>query len=43
MKSYVKIGYDILSGVNIDDIRDIGMLYYEKLDGNGYFFGFKVE
>ncbi|AQS09501.1 cyclic di-GMP phosphodiesterase response regulator RpfG [Clostridium saccharobutylicum] len=43
MKSHAKIGYDILSGVNIDDIRDIGTLHHEKLDGNGYPFGLKAE
>lgn len=43
MKSHAKIGYDILSGLNIDDIRDIGTLHHEKLDGTGYPFGLKGE
>lgn len=43
MKSHAKIGYDILSGLNIDDIRDIGTLHHEKLDGTGYPFGLKED
>jgi HD-GYP domain-containing protein (c-di-GMP phosphodiesterase class II) len=33
----------ILSELNIDDIRDIGTLHHEKLDGTGYPFGLKEE
>ncbi|BCZ46775.1 HDIG domain-containing protein [Clostridium gelidum] len=43
MKSHAIIGYNILSGLNIDDIRDIGTLHHEKLDGTGYPFGLKGE
>ena len=43
MKSHAKIGYDILSGLNIDDIRDIATLHHEKLDGTGYPFGLKED
>jgi len=43
MKSHAKIGYDILSGLNIDDIRDIATLHHEKLDGTGYPFGLKAD
>jgi len=43
MKSHALIGYNILSGLNIDDIRDIGTLHHEKLDGTGYPFGIKGE
>lgn len=43
MKSHAIIGYDILSNLNIDDIRDIGTLHHEKLDGTGYPFGLKGE
>lgn len=43
MKSHAIIGYDILSGLNIDDIRDIGALHHEKLDGTGYPFGLQEE
>lgn len=41
MKSHALIGYKILSNLNIDDIRDIGTLHHEKLDGTGYPFGLK--
>lgn len=41
MKSHAKIGYDILSNLNIDDIRDISSVHHEKLDGTGYPFGLK--
>lgn len=43
MKSHSIIGYNILSDLNIDDIRDIGTLHHEKLDGTGYPFGLKGE
>ncbi|MCI1580806.1 MAG: HD domain-containing protein [Clostridium beijerinckii] len=41
MKSHAIIGYEILSDLNIDDIRDIGTFHHEKLDGAGYPFGLK--
>ena len=41
IKSHAIIGYNILSDLNIDDIRDIGTLHHEKLDGTGYPFGLK--
>ncbi|MDR3594076.1 HD domain-containing phosphohydrolase [Clostridium sp.] len=41
MKSHALLGYNILSDLNIDDIRDIGTLHHEKLDGTGYPFGLK--
>lgn len=41
MKSHAYIGYTILSDLNIDDIRNIGTLHHEKLDGTGYPFGLK--
>lgn len=41
MKSHAIIGYNILSDLNIDDIRDMGTLHHEKLDGAGYPFGLK--
>lgn len=41
MKSHAFIGYTILSDLNIDDIRNIGTLHHEKLDGTGYPFGLK--
>lgn len=43
MKNHALIGYNILSELNIDDIRDIGTLHHEKLDGTGYPFGFKEK
>ena len=43
MKSHAIIGYNILSGLGIDDIRDIGTMHHEKLDGMGYPFGLKSE
>lgn len=43
MKSHAIIGYNILSGLNIDDLRDIGTLHHEKLDGTGYPFGLKEK
>lgn len=41
MKSHAILGYNILSDLNIDDIRNIGTLHHEKLDGTGYPFGLK--
>lgn len=43
IKGHTTLGYEILSGLNIDDIRDIGILHHEKLDGSGYPFGLKGE
>ena len=43
MKEHAIIGYDILSGLNIDDIRDIATLHHEKIDGSGYPFGLKGD
>ena len=43
VKSHAIIGYNILSGLGIDDIRDIGTLHHEKLDGAGYPFGLKGD
>lgn len=43
IKEHAIIGYDILSGLNIDDIRDIATLHHEKIDGSGYPFGLKGD
>lgn len=43
MKEHAIIGYYILSGLNIDDIRDIATLHHEKIDGSGYPFGLKGD
>jgi len=43
MEKHSIIGYNILSDLNIDDIRDIGALHHEKIDGTGYPFGIKGE
>lgn len=43
IKSHAIIGYNILSDLKIDDIRDIGTLHHEKVDGSGYPFGFKEK
>jgi HD-GYP domain len=43
MKKHSIIGYNILSDLNINDIRDIGTLHHEKMDGTGYPFGLKGE
>lgn len=43
MKSHAIMGYNILSDLNIDDIRDIGTLHHEKLDGTGYPFGIREK
>ncbi|MGG7179277.1 HD domain-containing phosphohydrolase [Clostridium paraputrificum] len=39
IKSHAINGYNILSDLNIDDIRDMAALHHEKLDGTGYPFG----
>lgn len=43
IKNHAKVGYDILSNLNIDDIRDMGTLHHEKIDGSGYPFGLKGD
>ena len=43
IKEHSIIGYNILSGLNIDDIRDIATLHHEKIDGSGYPFGIKGD
>lgn len=43
MKKHSLIGYNILSNLNIDDIRDIATLHHEKIDGTGYPFGIKGD
>lgn len=43
IKRHAIDGYNILSGLNIDDIRDIATLHHEKIDGTGYPFGIKGE
>ena len=43
MKQHCIIGYNILSDLNIDDIRDIATFHHEKLDGSGYPFGLKTK
>ena len=43
IKEHSIIGYRILSGLGIDDIRDIATLHHEKLDGTGYPFGLKED
>ncbi|HEY5525040.1 MAG TPA: HD domain-containing phosphohydrolase, partial [Clostridium sp.] len=43
MKQHCIIGYNILSDLNIDDIRDIATFHHEKLDGSGYPFGHKAK
>jgi len=43
IKSHSMIGYNILSELNIDDIRNVATLHHEKLDGSGYPFGLKGE
>lgn len=39
MKYHAIAGYDILSDFGMDEIRDIGALHHEKMDGSGYPFG----
>jgi len=43
IKSHAMIGYNILSELNIDDIRNVATLHHEKLDGSGYPFGLKAD
>lgn len=43
MKNHSRVGYNILSDLNIDDIRNIAALHHEKIDGTGYPFGLKGE
>lgn len=43
MKNHCIVGYNILSDLNIDDIRDIASFHHEKLDGSGYPFGLKAN
>lgn len=43
IKSHAIVGYNILSNMGIDDIRDIATLHHEKLNGTGYPFGLKDE
>lgn len=43
IKSHAKVSYTILSGLDIDDIRDIAGYHHETLDGQGYPFGIGKE
>lgn len=43
IKEHAIIGYEILSGVGVDDLRDIAILHHERLDGTGYPFGLKGD
>lgn len=43
MKNHSKVGYDILSKLNMNEIRDIATLHHEKIDGSGYPFGLKDD
>lgn len=43
IKSHAIVGYNILSDIGIDDIRDIATLHHEKLNGAGYPFGLKDD
>lgn len=43
IKSHAIVGYNILSNMGIDDIRDIATLHHEKLNGTGYPFGLKDD
>lgn len=43
IKSHAIVGYNILSNIGIDDIRDIATLHHEKLNGTGYPFGLKDD
>ncbi|WP_291650963.1 HD domain-containing phosphohydrolase [Clostridium sp.] len=43
IKEHAIIGYNILSDLGIDDLRDIATLHHEKLDGTGYPFGLKED
>lgn len=37
------VGYDILSVMGLENLRDIASLHHEKLDGSGYPFGLKGD
>lgn len=39
MKYHAVTGYDILSAMGLENLRDIASLHHEKLDGSGYPFG----
>lgn len=43
IKSHAIVGYNILSDIGIDDIRNIATLHHEKLNGEGYPFGLKGD
>lgn len=43
IKCHTIVGYNILSNMGIDDIRDIATLHHEKLNGTGYPFGLKGD
>ena len=43
IKSHAIVGYNILSNMGIDDIRDVATLHHEKLNGTGYPFGLKAD
>ena len=43
IKCHTIVGYNILSNMGIDDIRDIATLHHEKLNGTGYPFYLKGD
>lgn len=43
IKCHTIVGYNILSNIGIDDIRDIATLHHEKLNGTGYPFCLKGD
>ena len=43
IKGHALVGYNILSNMGIDNIRDIATLHHEKLNGTGYPFGLKDD
>lgn len=43
IKGHTIVGYNILSNMGIDDIRDIAILHHERLNGTGYPFGLKDD
>lgn len=43
VKGHTIVGYNILSNMGIDDIRDIATLHHEKLNGTGYPFRLKAD
>lgn len=43
IKCHTIVGYNILSNMGIDDIRDIATLHHEKLNGTGYPFCLKGD